>query len=122
MTYSLDFRKKVLSIKSQEGLSFAKTALRFGIGKTTLVNWLKEIEPKLRRNKPATKIDMQALAEEVRQQPDAYIYERARRFGVSRAGIWKALGRLKVSYKKNAQSPKGQSRRKAYLPAEDNKL
>lgn len=38
MTYSLDFRKKVLTIKASEKLSLAKIAKLFGIGITTLVS------------------------------------------------------------------------------------
>ncbi|MGI4776452.1 MAG: helix-turn-helix domain-containing protein [Janthinobacterium lividum] len=40
-TCSKDFREKVLKMKVREKLSIAKTAKRFGIGTTTLVNWLK---------------------------------------------------------------------------------
>ena len=76
MPYSLDFRKKILSIKSQEKLSFNKTAVRFGGGRTTLVNW-EEIMLGLTRNRAPTKIDIQALAKDVEQYPDTYIYERA---------------------------------------------
>ena len=36
MTYSLDFRKKVLNLKAEEKLSYEETANRFKIGKTTL--------------------------------------------------------------------------------------
>lgn len=35
MTYSLDFRKKVLQIRAQEGLSFGEAGERFGVGKQT---------------------------------------------------------------------------------------
>ncbi len=48
-----------------------------------VTRWLKTPEPKTTRTKPATKIDMVALARDVRAHPDAYHYERARRFGVS---------------------------------------
>ena len=34
MTYSIDFRKKVLAIKAQESHSFVEVANRFGVGKT----------------------------------------------------------------------------------------
>ena len=48
-----------------------------------VTRWLKTPEPKTTRTKPATKIDMVALARDVVAYPDAYHYERARRFGVS---------------------------------------
>ncbi|WP_267904797.1 hypothetical protein [Allofrancisella guangzhouensis] len=38
MTYSLDFRQKVLSIKESQDLTFQATADRFGIGKNTVIS------------------------------------------------------------------------------------
>ncbi|MGI4776480.1 MAG: IS630 transposase-related protein [Janthinobacterium lividum] len=78
MTYLKDFREKVLKIKVGEKLSIAKTAKRFGIGTTTLVNWLKGKLAKNERNKPATKINMEALVRDIKKYPNAYSkYERA---------------------------------------------
>lgn len=91
MTYSLDFRRKVLSIREKEGLTISEVASRF---------WVKSPVPRLGRNKPSTKIDMQALANDIHQYPDAYQKERAERLGVSQQGIYCALGRLGVTYKK----------------------
>jgi transposase len=101
MTYSKDFREKVLQIKTKKSLSIAKASERFGIGTTTLVNWLKGKIPENRRSKPATKIDMEALAVDIKEHPDGYSYERARRLGCSKNGVWYALKRLGVTYKKN---------------------
>ena len=36
MTYSVDFRKKVLEIKAEKQLNYEGTAKYFNIGKTTL--------------------------------------------------------------------------------------
>jgi len=104
MTYSLDFRKKVLKIRAKEGLSIEEVAIRFGVGKASVMRWLIDIEPKKKRNKPATKIDMEALKKDVEANPDSYQYERAARFNVSKTGIRCALIRLKLSYKKNMES------------------
>jgi transposase len=104
MTYSLDFRKKVLKIRAEEGLSIEEVAIRFGVGKASVMRWLIDIEPKKKRNKPATKIDMDALKKDVEANPDSYQYERAARFNVSKTGIRSALIRLKLSYKKNMES------------------
>ena len=49
MTYSLDFRQKVLPIQKKEKLSFRQTSQRFGIGTTTLLRWTKNIEAKKTR-------------------------------------------------------------------------
>jgi len=55
MTYSLDFRKKVLAVRERESLSFEDVALRFDIGsKNTVFRWTKQLEPCKTRNKLAT--------------------------------------------------------------------
>lgn len=105
MTHSLDFRKHVFRVKEDEQLTYDETAKRFKIGKASLVRWNKEIEPKKRRNKPAIKIDMERLKADVISYPDSFQYERAARLGVSRSGIYWALKRLGISYKKNTVSP-----------------
>jgi len=74
---------------------------RFGISVRTLFRWKNQLEPKTRRNKPATKIDMEALKQHVEDYPDAYQYERAQALGVSPTCILYALRRLKISHKKN---------------------
>ena len=51
MTYSRDYREKVLKIKERDHLSFRKAAERFGIGIASGVRWSKDIEPKKTRNK-----------------------------------------------------------------------
>jgi transposase len=104
MTYSIDFRKKVLSIKDKENLTLEETATRFGIGIASIVRWSNRLEPQLTRNKPATKIDMAALAKDLEMYPHAYQYERAERFKVSQRGIGNALKRLKISHKKNTRA------------------
>ncbi|SFI79179.1 IS630 transposase-related protein, partial [Nitrosomonas sp. Nm34] len=43
---------------------------------------------------------MEILAQDVKNYPDAYQYERAKRLGVSKQGINHALKRLSVTYKK----------------------
>ena len=118
MSYTLDFRKKVLSTRKKYGLSISATAERFDIGTTTLVRWLKSIHEKKRYRRP-TRIKDDDLDQDVQRYPDAYHHERAQRLGVSAEGIRDALKRLGYSYKKNAQSPQGEKRRTAYLPEKD---
>ncbi len=119
MTYSLDFRRKVLSVREKDGLTIAQVAARFDVGVASVTRWLKRVNPKKGRNKPATKIDMSALARDVIAYPDAYQYERAARFGVSVQGINYALKRLGVTYKKNTETSTGVRRRTAYLSEPD---
>lgn len=114
MTYSVDFRKKVLKIREAEDLSIKAVAIRFGVGEASVMRWLVELEPKKTRNKPATKIDMDALKKDVEHYPDSYQYERAERLGASKSGIYWALKRLDITYKKNTDSPQNR-RRKALI-------
>lgn len=106
MTYSLDFRRRILKIKEKQGLSFSETSKRFDVPMRTLFRWKRRIEPKTKRNKPATKINMEALRKDVQEYPDMYQYERAEKFGVTQGAIWFALKRLGISYKKNSVSSK----------------
>ena len=119
MTYSVHFRKKILNIKEKEGLTFVEVAARFGLSKTTVFKWSKRLEPQKTRNKPATKIDMEALKRDIESFPDSYYYERAARLGAKPSGIGDAMRRLGVTYKKNSKSPKGGSRKKIYLLPRD---
>ena len=107
MSYTKDFRKKVLSVKEKEKLTFKETAKRFCIGTDTLVRWLKKLEPCSKRNKPATKINMEELKKDLISYPDAYAYERAERLKVSTSCVFWAIRRLGVSYKKNSSSSVG---------------
>ncbi len=116
MTYPSSFRHKVLSVRKKEGLTIAEVAVRFCVGVASVTRWLKAPEPKTTRNKPATKINMNALAQDVLDNPDSYQYERAQRFNVSVQGINYALRRLGVSYKKKPDAPKAMRRRTACLP------
>ena len=122
MTYSLDFRQKVLAIKEQEGLTQAEAAIRFGVGVASLTRWGKRLESKRTRTKPATKIDMNALEEDVKTYPDAYQYERSARLGVSERAIGYALKRLGVSYKKNTVTSESGRKRTACLSGKDSRV
>jgi hypothetical protein len=66
----------------------------------TLFRWQRQLEPVIRRNKPAAKIDMGALSQHVMDYPDAFLYERTEAFNVTLQVIYYALKRLDISYKK----------------------
>lgn len=108
MTYSLKFRLHVLAVREAEGLSYAQTAKRFCVGVASLVRWGNHPEPAKKRNKPPTKLSMDALVEDIKQYPDGYLYERARRLHVSKSGVQHAIKRLGITHKKrrsNTQEP-----------------
>lgn len=106
MGYSIEFRKQVLKVRKERELTVKATAELFGINSATIFRWLKRIEPCKTRNKPATKIDMEALKKDVELYPDAYQRERAKRLEVSESCIFYALKRLKITYKKNSETSK----------------
>ena len=112
MTYSVDFRKRVLEIRKAEELTLEETSARFKVGVTSLLRWLKRVEPVKRRNRLPRTIDRSRLLQDVKDYPDAYLYERAERLGVSKGGIGHALRSLGITYKKNTKPPEG-GRRKA---------
>lgn len=102
MSYSIDFRKHLFKIKDQENLTYQEASERFGVPIRTLFRWKNCIEPKTKRNKPSTKVNIEALRKDVEQNPDHYQYERAKKFGVAQSTIFYALKRLGISNKKNA--------------------
>ena len=115
MTYSVDFRRRVLEIKEKEKLTYRALAKRFSICVTSLVIWSKQLESKNKRNRTPSKIDMEELKKDIRERPDDYLYERAKRFGVTPNGIWQAFKRLGVTYKKKSKSSEGGSRKTFYI-------
>ena len=72
MTYSLDFRKKVLAVTERKQISFEEVSERFSVGKASVFRWSTSLKAKPTRDKPATKIDMEQLKTEVERYPDAY--------------------------------------------------
>jgi transposase len=67
MTYSIDFRKRVIRVQKDEGLTFKQTAEHFRIGIASLTRWHKNPKPIATRKRPAIKIDMEKLTEDVQQ-------------------------------------------------------
>jgi transposase len=113
--YSLDFRRKVLSVREQEGLTIAEVAARFAVGVASVVRWVKNVQrkpPGFRRRK----IDLDVLRQDVLAYPDAYQYERAQRLGVRQNAIFLALKKLGVTYKKNPAASQGRRARTTHLP------
>lgn len=119
MTYPIQFRRKVLGIKSKEKLSLATVARRFNLSKTTVFKWSHKLSPQQNRSRRPSKIDNEILKQDIKDYPDSYCYERAVRLGVSSTGIRDAQYRLGISYKKNPQSSQSGSRKKIYVLPHD---
>ncbi len=105
MTYSLDYRKQVLK-SLDEGITFAEAAIFYDISPTTIQKWKERIHSKTTRYIKPYKIENEALAQDVKDYPDDYHYERAQRFNCSPTGISEALKRIGVSKKKTLEHPK----------------
>ena len=119
MSHRVAFRRHVLQVKKRGGLSFAQTAERFSVGIASVKRWSKRLDPKPYERRKIRRIDPEKLAQDVRDHPDAYQYERAARFGVTPKAIWQALRKLGVTYKKSHAPSEGGRRRTAHLPKED---
>ena len=115
MCYSLDFRQKVLSVRAKDNLTLSATAQRFDVGMASIARWLKRIEPKSTRDKPAVKINMQSLQEDLDKDKDSYYFERAKRLNVSTSCVFYAMKRLGVSYKKNSTASKGRQGKTSHI-------
>ena len=86
--------------KLEEGYSIRAVAAQFEINKNTIVEWKKRIEIKKTRVRKPSKINDDALREDVEKYPDAYQYERAARFNCGVSSIGAALKRLNITVKK----------------------
>lgn len=60
MAYSLDFRRKILSVQEKEGLTIAEVAVRFDVGAASVMRWIKNIHRKPQGFRKR-KLDLEAL-------------------------------------------------------------
>jgi transposase len=104
MAYPAVFRKKLLSVMKEQGLTLPEAAERFGVGMASVSRWKKNADPIFTRNKPGTKIDRDALTKDLAEHPDDFLYERAARFSVSVSGMGAAVKRLGFSRKKKPKA------------------
>ncbi|MGG2140952.1 IS630 transposase-related protein [Symbiopectobacterium sp. RP] len=105
MSYSIDFRGKVISTREEEGLSIRETAKQFRIGPASVSRWINQIASKASTTRQR-KSDKSEWIKDVEPYPDAYQKERAERFGVCQKAIWQALKKLGLTYKKTLRHPK----------------
>lgn len=99
MAYSKDYRQMILA-KLKSGATYRELSLEFSISKTTILNWTKQPERKV-RTIHTHKINLDDLAKDIKDYPDAFQRERAVRFNCSDRAISKALKRLNLTRKKS---------------------
>lgn len=103
MTYPASFRKKVLAYKEKHNLSIRKTAAHFEIAIKSVMRWKEKPESLKTKAKPAI-LSKKALIQDIETHPDDFLYERAKRFNVTPAGVCLALKRLGLSRKKKSKA------------------
>lgn len=102
MTYSLDFRRCAVAYV-RDGGSQAACCRAFKIDRKTLYHWFHADDLRPKASGPRhRKLDKAALAADVRDHPDAFLRERAARFGVHVSNISRALRQLEIRKKNDA--------------------
>lgn len=99
MTYSSEFRAKVIEKIEKKEMSIRQACNAYNIGKTTLQRWLKNPKIKKNREKPPTKIHDELLLKDIKKNPNDCLRKRAQRFQCSKTGIYIALRRLEAKGK-----------------------
>ena len=104
MTYSLDLRKRVISYVSSGG-SKAEASSRFNVSLRTIYYWFRrsDLTPKPPGSRHR-KIDKASLIKHVKQVPDMLLSERAAYFGVHESSMSRALSKMNIRKKKNADT------------------
>ena len=103
--YSLDLRERV--IKYLEMGNRKESAVKlFSVGIATIYRWLKlkkEIGNLQRKTRKFSYkyIDDEKLKKYLEEHPDDFLWEIAKKFSVTKQGIFYALKRLKITRKKN---------------------
>jgi transposase len=101
MTYSVDFRKKVVAFVRNGG-GQREAARHYGISLWSVRDWLirKDLQPQQKGVPRQRKLDKDDLRAHVRDNPDAILRERAAHFGVHVSSMGWAMHRLKLTHKK----------------------
>ena len=103
MSYSLDLRKKVIHYIKNGG-SISSAARIYKVGRSTIYRWLGRVElapTKVARRR--RKLDGQALEQDVKENPDLRLCDRAQKWGVHISSISFALRPMKITRKKKSQ-------------------
>lgn len=102
MPYSLDLRQRVIDF-IENGGAITQASKLYKIGRATIYRWLnRENLAPTKVTRRQRKLDWQALAEDVRSNPEARLVDRAQKFGVSINAIHYALKTMKITRKKKS--------------------
>ncbi len=103
MSYSIDLRKRVVDYVENGG-RIAQATRIFQVGRATIYRWLGRTDlraTQVKRRK--RKLDWKALENDVKENPDARLIDRAKKFGVRPSAISYALKEMKMKEKKQQQ-------------------
>ena len=102
MSYNLQLRKKVINY-IESGGNISKAAQVFGISRVSIYRWLnrKDLKPIVVKNRKR-KLDRCAIYQDVIENPNARLAQRAKKFGVTIAAISYAFKKMKITRKKNS--------------------
>jgi putative transposase len=99
MAYDLDLRLKVIDF-IESGGGITKASRTFRVGRATIYRWLGREE--LAATKVETrqhKINIKELEEDVKNNPDMLLKERAKKFGVTPASLCYQFKKMKITRK-----------------------
>jgi putative transposase len=100
MAYSLDLRTRVVEWVEKGG-SVSRASKIYQVGRATIYRWMSraDLRPtKVKRRK--RKLDWEALAKDIEENPDSKLATRAEKFGVRPSAICYALKAMKTTRKK----------------------
>jgi putative transposase len=87
----------------EKGGSISSAARMYKVGRSTIYRWLGRVDLRptkvVRRRR---KLDWQALEEDVKENPDLRLCERAQKWGVHISSISYALSQMKITRKKKS--------------------
>lgn len=88
----------------RSGGSKAEAARRYEVSESTIYSWLNrsDLRPTVVKRR-RRKLNWQAVAEHVKQYPEARLSDRAKHFGVTISSMHYALKQMKITRKKRAQ-------------------
>lgn len=105
MYYEKQFRDRVI-LYIENGHSKAEASRHFSVSLNSIDRWLrlkKETGDSGKKppSRPSRKLHNEAIMSYIKDHPDAYLREIAEHFNCAISGVFYALKRLKVTYKKN---------------------
>lgn len=100
MAYDLDLRLKVIHF-IENGGGITKASKIFKVSRATIYRWLERenLAPSKIENRQR-KINIKELEEDVKNNPDTLLKERARKFGVTPASLCYQFKKMKITRKK----------------------